>query len=171
MRFIVKHSVQAQNIFRHMVRRAEQIGMVVNTDKTAIMSISDFLSYKAEAYILDDDQKRLASMDTMKALGVLLSSKPNIDAQVEHIKKSFRSRFWMLRNLKANGFSVNELVTVYKTLLRPVADYACIVYHSSLTDQQDEELEGLQSMALKCIYGPRISARRMRSLTEISTLR
>ena len=167
----VKHSVQARNMLRHMVKRAEQIGMVVNTSNTAIMCMSDSLSYKAEAYILDDDQKRLTSTDSLKALGVRFSCRPTMDAQVEHIKKSFRSRFWMLRNLKSNGFSDAELVTVYKTLLRPVDDYALVVYHSSLTDQQDEALEGLQTMSLKCIYGPKISARKMRSLAEVTTLR
>lgn len=31
----IKHAVQAQNIFRHLVRRAEEIGMVVNSAKTS----------------------------------------------------------------------------------------------------------------------------------------
>ena len=92
-------------------------------------------------------------------------------AQVDSIKKKYRSRFWMLRNLKHSGFTTDELVQVYKTMVRPVADYGAVVYHSSLTDQQDELLDGLQNAALRCIYGPGLSGRTMRDMADLQTLR
>ena len=49
--------------------------------------------------------------------------------------------------------------------------YASVVYHSSLTDEQDERLERLQTQALKCIYGPYNSARKLRQAAGIATLR
>lgn len=33
----MKHSVQTQNVFRHVVRNAEDIGMVVNAAKTTML--------------------------------------------------------------------------------------------------------------------------------------
>ena len=60
---------------------------------------------------------------------------------------------------------------MYKSVVRPVADYMQEVYHSMITDRQDEEIELLQSHALRCIYGPRISARKMRQLADLSSLR
>ena len=77
----------------------------------------------------------------------------------------------MIRNLKKNGFCNEELVTVYKTMIRPVFDYGCVVYHSSLTDAQDELLERLQSHTLKAIFGVGPSAREVRQLANIETLR
>ena len=44
-------------------------------------------------------------------------------------------------------------------------------YHSMLTDPQDEAIERLQSLALKCIFGPRIFARKMRQMAGLQTLR
>ena len=82
-----------------------------------------------------------------------------------------RSRYWTIRNLRTNGFNSEELVHVYKTMLRPVVEYGCVVYHSSLTDDQDERIERLQDHALKCIFGPELSARRLRGLAGITTLR
>ena len=82
-----------------------------------------------------------------------------------------RSRYWTLRNLKRNGFNTEELVRVYKTILRPVVEYGCPVFHSSLTDAQDERLERLQDHALKCIFGPELSARRLRGMAGLVTLR
>ena len=36
-KFRVKHALQAQNVFRHIVRNAEELGMVVNAQKTAMV--------------------------------------------------------------------------------------------------------------------------------------
>ena len=98
-------------------------------------------------------------------------NKPDVSAQVEAVRRGVRSRLWTLRNLKNSGFTEDELVRVYKTMIRPVADYAAVVYHSSLTDEQDELLDNLQNAALKMIYGPGLSARKMRSKSGLSTLR
>ena len=166
----VKHAVQAQNVFRHLVREAEEIGMVVNGKKTSMICVSDSLSYQADAFLLDDDQNRIGCQDRLKALGMYFSNKPNMDEQVKSIVKRFRARYWTLRNLKNSGFSTDELVTVYKTLIRPIADYACVVYHPSLTDAQDEELEHLQDHALRCIFG-KFSGRKLRDLADVTSLR
>ena len=37
----LKHAVNSQNLFRHVVRKAESRGMVVNTDKTKLLVVSD----------------------------------------------------------------------------------------------------------------------------------
>ena len=49
-------------------------------------------------------------------------------------------------------------------MIRPVADYGCVLYHSSLTDEQDELLDSLQN-------GQGISGRRMREMSGLTTLR
>ena len=46
--FRVKHAVQAQNIFRHIARNAESIGMVVNASKTAKMCVSGATDYTVD---------------------------------------------------------------------------------------------------------------------------
>ena len=78
---------------------------------------------------------------------------------------------WVLINLRKFGFTQDELVRVYLMNIRPVADYAAVVYHSLMTDEQDEILERQQNFALKLIYGPKISAAKMRQKAGICTLR
>ena len=55
----IKHAVQSQNVFRHLVRGTEEIGMVVNASKTAMMCVSGASNFRADAYILDADQNRI----------------------------------------------------------------------------------------------------------------
>ena len=50
-------------------------------------------------------------------------------------------------------------------------DYCAVVYHPGLTDEQDQQLERLQSSALRCIYGYEMSYMKMRELAEVTTLR
>ena len=132
----VKHAIQSQNVFRHLVRNALKIGMKVNSDKTSMICISDSLAYAADAYMEDEDGVRIGCQPTLKALGVRFSCRPDKSEQVRWIQKSMRSRLWVLRNLKKSGFTVEELLTVYKSMLRPVAEYACTVFHPrSLTSR------------------------------------
>ena len=170
-KFWVKHALKAQNIFRHLVGKAEEIGMVVNTDKTAMVCVSDAASYTADAHIYDDEENRIGFQETIKALGMVFSNRPDMSAQVKSIQRKFRSRLWMLRNLKLSGFNTQELLTVYKTMVLPVVDYGAVVYHSSLNDEQEEALDKLQNAALKCIFGPGLSGRKMRELAGITILR
>ena len=80
-------------------------------------------------------------------------------------------RIWVLLHLQAFGFTQKELVRTYVMSIRPLADYCAPVYHSQLTDAQDEALERLQSLALKFIYGTDLSAGKMRQKSGLPTLR
>ena len=167
----IKHAIPTQNVFRHVVRRAEERGMRVNSSKTGMLCISDSLNYKTAAFILDADGQKIESGPSLKVLGWHFSQKPTADAQIAVLKKRFRERYWVLRHLKQNGFGSEDLVKVYCTMLRPVADYMSEVYHAMITDAQDEDLERLQTHALRCIFGSRISGRRLREMAGVSTLR
>ena len=170
-RWKVKHAVPTQNVFRYVVGRAEERGMKVNTAKTGMVCISDSLNTRSAAFILDREGNKIESGQSLKVLGWHFSDRPTPDAQIAVLKKRFRERYWVLRHLKHNGFETEDLLKVYASMLRPVADYMSKVYHSMITDSQDEAIERLQTHALRCIYGARLSGRRMREMAGIETLR
>ena len=60
---------------------------------------------------------------------------------------------------------------VYRTIIRPVADYCSVVYHAMLTDEQDEILDRCQAHALQCIFGKDMSYQRMHELAGVTPLR
>ena len=55
--------------------------------------------------------------------------------------------------LKRAAMSTVDLLRYYESVIRPVAEYACVVWHSSLTKDQSARLESIQRRALKLIYG------------------
>ena len=108
----VKHVVQAQNVFHHLVRNAQSIGMKVNTDKTVMICFSDSSRYKADTFIEDAESNRLCCGDSLKALGMCFLSKADMLAHADWIQGSMRTHLCILHNLKKSGFTSEELVTV-----------------------------------------------------------
>ena len=95
----------------------------------------------------------------MKILGFHFDGRPSCHAHVSALQKRMRETTWVLRHLKKSGFTEIELARVYKTIVRPVLDYCCTIYHPMLNDEQDQLVERLQAQALKNI--PRCERGRM----------
>ena len=63
------------------------------------------------------------------------------------------SRLFMLRTLKRFGFSAEELSVMYSGYVRPVLEYADVVWHSGLTAKQCNDIEAIQKRACRTILG------------------
>ena len=97
--------------------------------------------------------------------------KRQVGRHVEVLRVHFRQRTWILNHLCHAGFNSEELAKVYRTMIRPVANYMSVVHHSRLSDRQDEEVERMQAQALKMIYGEDVKYAVMRERVGVSTLR
>ena len=71
--------------------------------------------------------------------------------------KKANKRLFMLRSLKRFGFDQEELTVVYKSYVRPVIEYADVVWHSGLTYKQAGDLERIQRRACRTILGHQFS--------------
>ena len=166
----IKQVIPTQNAFVSITGNAMRKGMVVNADKTKLLCISDAMNYTPSVYILDAG-KRVESVTEMKILGFHFSSKPTVALHLDKISKKIRQRYWSLRHLRRVGFNDMELVKVYTSSIRPLAEYCCPVFHSMMTDEQDQALENAQVGALRAIFGYGLSARKLRQKAEVETLR
>ena len=59
----------------------------------------------------------------------------------------------ILNKLKYAGIKENDLLTIYKLFVRSVCEYCSVVFSSSLTQDQINKLEAIQSTAFKIILG------------------
>ena len=118
-------------------------------------SCYDALTYKARAFIEDRDGVKLGSGGSLKILGFHLDSRPTCHAHVEALHKKVQETVWVLCHLKTSCFNEKKLVTVYKTVVRLVLDYWCVVYRLILTDEQDQIVERLQAQTHKTYMGTR----------------
>lgn len=166
-----KQAISSQNAFASITTAAMRKGMVVNESKTNLLCVSDSLNFKTLAYIKDSNDNQIECSESMRVLGFYLSNKTGVGLHVSEISKKVRQKFWVLYHLRKLGFTEDELVSVYRSVVLPIFDYCCPVYHSLLSDLQDQALERAQVGALRCIFGYSLSARKLREKAGLQTLR
>ena len=75
-----------------------------------------------------------------------------------HIAKNIvgkaNQRVFMMCQLKKGSVSAAELIRIYKSIIRPILEYACQVWHSALTVKLTKDLEHVQKQALRIVYRP-----------------
>ena len=69
------------------------------------------------------------------------------------LEEKMRRWLWILRHLRRSGVDAADLLFVYKSILRPVLDFAAPTYHAMLNKVLSNRLEALQRRAMKIIYG------------------
>ena len=147
----ILHAKDLQNFYNTVSENAGQVGLRVNSQKTQLLCVSSAKGCNASSYI-NVDGNMIESQESLKVLGFHLSSAPGMGEQVFQLQKKFRARAWVIRNLKRAGLESEELVAMYKCLVRPILDYMAPVYHTMLTQEQSYQIEKLQMGTLKTIF-------------------
>ena len=88
---------------------------------------------------------------TFKLLGVHVASDLKWSQHIDAITSKAASRLHFLKQLKRSGAG-SDLLYFYVTVIRTVLEYACPVWHSSLTAAQTKALESLQHRAMHVIF-------------------
>ena len=89
-------------------------------------------------------------VDCATYLGFKVHSNLGWDCQITHVAKKASRRLHFLRLLAKGGMPPEDLVTVYTTLVRPVLEYANVVY-VGCTESQRKTLEAVQKRAMKIV--------------------
>ena len=97
----------------------------------------------------------LESINTTKLFGVHLSSDLKWSTHIEAVCAKASKRLFALRSLKRSGVPPRDLRSVYSYFIRPVLEYVCPVWHTSLTRKLSDQLEQIQRRALRIIV-PRL---------------
>ena len=131
------HPVKAQAMMDHITTRAAEKGMVVNGSKTTLMCINAATSYKTSAKLTDQSGGVIESVNKANYLGVTIDSDCSLTSHVQNIRSKMRARTWALIKLRQSGFSEKELVQIYCSYVRPIAEYAAVSWtHSSRVNRR-----------------------------------
>ena len=87
-----------------------------------------------------------------KVLGVIVSDDLSWNAHVESIVTKAGKRLYVLYQLKRAGVSQSDLLRVYLSVIRPVVEYACPVWHTNLPVYLSDTIETVQKRAFRTIY-------------------
>ena len=88
-----------------------------------------------------------------KVLGLWLQSDLKWSVHIQKLLEKANKKMFLLRTLKRFGFGPSELSAVYTGYIRPVLEYADVIWHSGLTRIHSDEIESIQRRACKTILG------------------
>ena len=125
--------------------------MKINADKTKDMAIS-FSRKHTNIPAVTIDGKAVERTKTFTLLGVVLSDDITWGDHVEYLHGKCSQRLYLLILLKRAGVTAQDILRIYTTMIRSVLEYACPVWHTSLTKTQSDRLESIQKRALRTLY-------------------
>ena len=97
--------------------------------------------------------KALQVVDHMKLLGLEIQNNLGWNIQVRNMISHAGRRLFILYTLRKFGASVEDMLVVFQTYIRPILEYACAVWHPALTKQQSHQLEHIQKRSCKISLG------------------
>ena len=163
------HAEKLQAVMQTVKENTAAIGMLVNPEKTQLVCVSASTQYDVRAYI-QDGQTRKKSTDKLKILGYTITSKGNPSEHVAEIRRNYGRKVWYLRHLKRVGIDNTTLITIYKTCLRPLLEYASPAFSSMMTASNVMTLENLQLLALRVVLGYKIGAQECLQQAGVTTV-
>jgi hypothetical protein len=125
--------------------------MKLNVAKSNYMIFSRTkVNFSTRLQINDENLDRL---QVTKILGVWIQEDMSWSRNCQEICKKAYSRLSMITKLKYVGVSQDDLLDIYILFIRSVTEYCSVSFHSSLTQEQRNKLEGIQRTCLKVILG------------------
>ena len=88
-------------------------------------------------------------MDTIKLLGVYLTNDLKWSVNTKNICKKVNQRLYLVRKLKQFGLTEEQLITAWRSIVRPVTEYAVPLWHSGLTENDSNKIELLQKKSIR----------------------
>ncbi|XP_035663512.1 uncharacterized protein LOC118407196 [Branchiostoma floridae] len=134
----------------HLDSWATQNNMTMNGDKSYELRIC-FARIPPDLPPLTLGGKEVTVVTCAPYLGFKISSNLKYDSHISHVTGKGSQRLHFLRLLAKGGMPAEDLTTVYTTLIRPVLEYANVVY-VGCTISQSNTLEAVQKRAMRIIH-------------------
>ena len=126
--------------------------MLINQKKTKCMVFNYTDKYKCTTRLqLNHDIVEV--VDSTRLLGTIMTKDLTWDLNTQNIVKKANARMQLLRKVSSFGTPTEDLVNVYILFIRSLLEQSAVVWHSSLTQENTDDLERVQKSALKVILG------------------
>ena len=152
--FIGAEHLKSQEYMNQIKDWTDQQKMILNSKKTKVMIFNFTNKYKFTTRLkLNNDSVEV--VDKAKLLGVLITDDLKWDANTEMIVKKANTRMELLRKVASFNPSIADKRTLYILYVRSILEQSCVVWNSSLTAENSNNLERVQKAAVRIILANR----------------
>ena len=149
-RFIPPENLKSQQYLKEIVSWSENQKMELNVDKSNIMLFNLTLNHQFTTQIRYKDQNVQIVVEK-KLLGTIITNDLKWHKNTQYLVKKAYARMQILHKIAEFGAPPEDLIQIYISYLRSILEQSCVIWHSSLTDEDSELLERVQKCALKII--------------------
>ena len=138
---VTSHSSASSDLQTHLDSINQWIvnnNMLINAKKTKELNIC-FTKFPPILQPLTIDNVPVDCVQSTKLLGISIQSNLKWDLHVGTICRKESKRLYALRCLKRSGVLPRAVCSVFCCFIRPVVEYACPVWHSSLSNALFDE--------------------------------
>ena len=150
-KFVSASNLQTQETLKTIANWTEQNLMQLNGQKSNYMVFSRSDTEFATRLSLNGET--IDRIEEIKLLGVWLDTWMDWDKNSREICKKSYARMTMLTKLKYVGVNQEDLINIYVLYIRSLLEYCSVVWHSTITQEQSNNIEGVQKLCLKVILG------------------
>ena len=124
--------------------------MLLNINKTKIILFNFTTNYQFSTR-LKIDGIPLEILNEVKLLGTILTNDLTWYSNTNIITRKAYMRMGLLHKLIQFGVPIQDLVQIYTLFIRSICEQSAVVWHSSLTQENGNNIERVQKTALKII--------------------
>ena len=152
---ISSRNLQSQKWLDEICDWTKNRKMMINCEKTKTM-IFNFTEKYQFGTKLHIDGTPIEVIDSTQLLGTIITKDLKWDQNTAHIVRKANARMELLRRVASFGASEDELKDIFILFIRSQLEQSAVVWHSSLTEKNKNDLERVQKSALKIIMGDKI---------------
>ena len=142
--------MQSQQYLEDLNLWSKNQKMTISQEKTKAMVFNFTDNYQFSTRLKLND-KNIDIVDKMKILGTIVNNKLTWDDNCAELIKKVNKRMALIRSMKAFGATTEELVHMWVLMCRSVLEQSCILWHTSLTLENIEDLERTQKTFAKLV--------------------
>ena len=116
--------------------------MTINSKKTKEMILGPLSKESTTPLLMTGNL--VQQVTQYKLLGLTINAALKWDDHVNAITSKAAKRIWFLKKLKRAGVVKEDLAYFFQTVVRPILEYACPAWHTSLTKEQSRTLENVR---------------------------
>ena len=128
--------------------------MVINEKKSKVMIFNYTKNYQFTTRLTINDQA-LHVINSTKLLGTIITDNLGWDQNTANLVQKANARMQLLRKIATFGTNQDELKDIYVLFIRSLLEQSATVWHSSLTEENRNDLERIQKTAVRIILGDR----------------
>ncbi|HEY5139657.1 MAG TPA: reverse transcriptase domain-containing protein, partial [Methylococcales bacterium] len=138
-----------QSVVNDVIKWSATNLMKINERKTKEMLVGTLNRNPPPTLYIDSQP--IERVSAFKLLGITISDSLSWEENVGNICSKAGKRLHFLKLLKRSGVSTEDLLYYYSSVVRPVLEYGCVVWQSSITEEQKHRLDSMQRRAERII--------------------